>query len=113
MPQVTIAVGRNVSTEDGPVPMSDTDWDSFRDDVLWSAGIIGDPAPVTSSTAYFTVRGTSFSPRWRSEETYIVGADVDPSDLQFLRDTLSNLAAKYRQDAIALTIGDPEFVTAS
>jgi len=104
MKTITVSIGRNV----GRVRMHDEDWNDFQLDLRTALERL-DVEP------YFT--GTGFGP-WHDldllEESFtIVGGLPDEAPRVDLVHELSRLAFVYSQEAIALTIGDTLFATAS
>lgn len=99
---MTVSIGRNV----GNVPMSAERWESFTTDVLRN---------VRSNTAhiYFVGFGNG---EWNDsgEESFtVVSSSPTESALCAIAVSLSLFAEAYGQDAIALTIGETEFVQAT
>lgn len=98
---VTISAGRNV----GAAPMSAKAWQSFRDDIALA---------IYDAHGEIFVRDARSRGEWEGIEedsaTYVAGVPRDY--LPHIRDSLAYLARIYRQDAIALTVGETEFVQA-
>lgn len=98
MSTATITFGRNVDGE----PMSATAWEGFHAAVLAVLNRLD--ATVLSDATY--------TGSWEgvTEDAAIVLCEVEPTNS--LRDALAGLARIYAQDAIGLTVGEGELVTA-
>lgn len=100
MATVTVSIGRNV----GSVPMSDEAWQNFGHAV---GALLGRCSIVYVSAA--ESRG-----EWEgiAEDSRTWVAECTEHDAGYVREGLRALAAEFRQDAIALTIGSTELVGA-
>lgn len=102
-----VTIGRNV----GSAPLNDLRWSLFQDDVKECVTVIFGPADIESVHI-----GTG---EWEGvpEESAIVSFihfEFDPVDivnhLQWLKDALSEVALRFGQDTIALSVGASELV---
>ena len=100
MPNITIAIGRNV---DGK-PMVQHDWDRFRQRT-------GQAVRYYGGEVHANVTGTSLSETWGTEEAFWLAASISEDGLADLREELAFLAKEFGQDAIAVTTGTTTFVT--
>jgi len=101
-----VSLGRNVTTDDGTGPMSEGDWHAFVGAVRIAVEAWAGPVcSVTFGTGYY---------EGKAEETAIIVGETNPRgvDERCLRLTLAALARVYRQDCIALTVANPEFIAA-
>lgn len=101
---IYVSIGRNLGAVAGPAqgtPLSTDDWQTFRD--LTRLALARHAGPILS-----TADGLGF---WegRSEDTYILVGAGDTVTHE-LAEALRVLAYRYRQDAIAVTVGAPTFV---
>lgn len=106
---VYVSIGRNVG-DDGP--MDDAEWSAFRSDVV----------DILTGAGYRTVSACEGFGEYAGarEACAVIVADDNgwiaaPSGaviLASVRDALAWTAHRYGQDAIALTIGAPEFIGA-
>lgn len=97
--QVTVSIGRNI----GDQPMSSDQWSAFRFALL---------DVLDKGEHLFTTSGRSHS-RWGDEDSLTVAVDVLEEQIPAIRSALAQLAADYQQQTIALTIADPEFISAT
>ena len=90
----TITIGRNV----GRVPMNNKQWSFFQFDVRSIAEKLG--------TVYFA--GGSFAGSWKGvkEDNYTVVYSLVVGEIPRLKRKLTTLKRTYKQESIALTIGD-------
>ena len=105
MRTVTVTIGRNVGTD----PLPAEDWNDF---------VFGTRRAVEVVTSELWAQGPSRG-SWDgvSEDAFFfygpVAAmtdDVVPALIRHLRALLSVLATRYRQEAIGLSVGEPELV---
>jgi len=100
MINVTVAIGRNVGDE----PMTSRLWRAFQGDVQDALQACGHE-PVFMAK----YQGTG---RWqgRTEHSVMLSASFDASvDSEALAEALGVIARRYRQDAVALTVGELRF----
>ena len=120
MYSITVTIGRNAPVLDPTLaqydeatgerivaPMSDVQWATFEDEVqeLLSRATDG---------AIETHRGVGVWGGVVEESTKVTLLVDNPLNVNvgYIRVNLADLARKYQQDAIALTIGESELVTA-
>jgi hypothetical protein len=99
-------IGRNV----GDVPMNRYDWEGFRLELQAIVVDIEDLSPYGLIVTYGDVTGY-----WDDvvEDSYTLTlANVSRAAYDHHRPRLEALARKYRQDAIAVTIGNVDLISA-
>jgi hypothetical protein len=100
---VTATIGRNV----GSTPLSDEGWDDFKRETADHLGALLKPSLT------FTYEGSG---EWDgvAEDSAIIVlvATQYTTDLVNVRAVLADLCKRYEQDAIALTYGNGELVSA-
>ena len=64
------------------------------------------------AVVHFSGAGTGYSEEWGTEPAHTFVASMDSDRLPVLRDFLAIDADEYHQDAIGLTVGTFELVTA-
>lgn len=96
----TIGFGRNIGST--PDKLTDEEWSSFRDDVLRAVHESG-------GEVIFVGTGDGIWQGVREEAACVVFLGGNASSLL---DRLSTLAIRYRQDSIAITEGETEFIQA-
>lgn len=98
MAAIVVSIGRNVDD----VPMDTDTWDAFKGETMWAA-------QATAETIYSRSEGVG---TWegKREDTYVVTFEARDYNLPRLREKLGKLAARYGQDAIALTVGTTDLV---
>jgi len=102
MYQVTVTIGRNVDNSFMPI----VEWAKFQDDV---AGILEELSNFNCEPEIHIGTGT-----WNGvvEESAKISILVDsaPVDIVTLKKNIETLRDKYKQDAIALCIGNSELI---
>ena len=98
---VTISAGRNI----GATPMGPDAWSQFRADIAQA---------IHDAHGEIFVNDARSRGEWEgvAEDSATFVASVPRDYLTRVRDSLAYLARTYRQDALALTVGATEFVTA-
>ena len=101
---VSVTIGRNVGT----TPMSDVRWATFEDEVseYLSSGMQSD-----DTLEIHRGRGIWDGVEEESTKITLLTNSTLPYGTIGLREFLSDLARRYDQDAIALTVGESELVT--
>jgi hypothetical protein len=105
---VTISIGRNAQSQDDPGdqrPLDGHHWESFKAQVRTLL------TEVVDGTVHVDRARSTGLWAGRVEESATFVANIPQSALATLRAGLRLLAATWGQDAIALTIGQTEFVT--
>lgn len=99
---VTVSIGRNVGPADA---LNDDDWLTFRAEVAFILG-----QTIGKADTHHSGSGV-----WngRTEESVIYSVFTPKPYLKALTDQLAALAEYFRQDTIAVTIGQPLFVAAA
>jgi hypothetical protein len=82
--------------------MADHEWRDFRAATR--------AAVESAGTVYFFGDGLGVYGDEFEESHTVVGQARDEEALDKLRETLTRLASRYRQEAIALTVGEVEFL---
>ena len=100
MAPVSISIGRGGGERMLPLG----EWRRFIRDVSDAVAAYGDDTYVNGAASVGVWDGVREASR-----TYV--ADVDAVNLDGLRERLVTLAGRYRQDAIALTIGETALVS--
>lgn len=100
---VVIGIGRGRPQDDNYIA-DVTRWHAFRGDVHGIAREWG--------TVNATNHGETFSQGWGTEQGFWVAATIPADTLPTLRSALRHLATYWRQDAVALTVGATELVSA-
>ena len=100
MATVTVSIGRGGGERMLPLG----EWRRFIRDVSDAVAAYGDDTYVNGAASVGVWDGVREASR-----TYV--ADVDAVNLDGLRERLVTLAGRYRQDAIALTIGETALVS--
>jgi len=97
----TISIGRNVGT----APMSGDAWQRFQADVRLA---------LTECGATIYVDAARSVGEWEGvlEDSCTFVASLPVANLAHLDDDLAYLTRVYRQDAIAVTLGETQFVSA-
>lgn len=107
-PTITIAIG-TPHVSDGPGYLTDDQWLSFRDTLKHEAHILAESGTLHfrgEGIGQYVSGGTTYE-----ELSYSVTFTLDDGiSLDQIRRWLSDLARRYRQECIALTIGATEFV---
>ena len=100
MNTITITIGRNV----GDVPLDDHRWAGFRNDIQ---------TVLSNHYAEVYVNAAAGRGTWEGveEENATWVASVDTAFIPGVRARLKYMADLYKQDAIALTVGDTALVT--
>lgn len=101
MATVTVSIGRNV----GDQPMNDTDWQNF-------ISAVGASVKRDAKAVYVDAAASRGEWEGIGEDSRTWVADIDEWDLGALRGSLKEWARIFRQDAIALTVGQTELVGA-
>lgn len=109
-PTIIISIGTPYES-DGPGYLNEDEWLNFRDDLKSEARILADGGTLHfqgEGTGQYVSGGTTYE-----ELSYSVVFTLDDGiPLDQVRRWLSDLARRYRQECIALTIGATEFVEA-
>lgn len=92
---VTITVGRNIGTE----PMHDCEWDELRTDLRALLARLGATVHVDCAAGRGTWDGIE-------EENVTTVAGLDAGALDALATGVATLRDRFRQDAVAMTIGE-------
>lgn len=101
MSTVTLSIGRNIGAD----PMPAEDWTTFR-------AYLNLAAVECGLDVVFTGTGAGIWQGEISEDAHtVVGLTTDATDLEELARSLGQLARAYRQDAIAMTVGETTLVT--
>lgn len=101
----TITIGRNV----GDVPMPDEQWHAFQQDVNSIIGNVADPGGFFERHTGIGV--WSLAPEQSHKQAFGQDEPLTDLDLHNVRVNLAELARRYQQDAIALTIGQSELIS--
>jgi len=98
---ITVSAGRNI----GAQPMGPDAWAQFRADIAQA---------IHDAQGEIFVHDARSRGEWEgvAEDSATFVASVPRDYLPHVRDGLAYLARLYRQDALALTVGATEFVTA-
>lgn len=103
MHAVTVSFGRNIGAD----PMPAADWRRFRTKVRRA---LVDACPDAVLETHHGV-GVWDGVREQSCKVTALAGDLAPTALGRLHSALGELAAAFRQDAIAVTVGRSELVT--
>lgn len=108
-----ISIGRNVSIVRNvrPMPMDIQRWQNFQTEILTLAKECG-------TAVYFKGVGTGVYDGIEEESFTVIGEmrGVGPilaMNVDFMRQDLADIAARFSQEAIALTFAEPEFIKAT
>lgn len=97
---VVVSIGRNI----GDTPMHIDGWDTFRSEVF-------DAVEKACSTIHFFGDGYGVYEGHEEESYTVIGTLADEYDMSLYRDCC-DLASKWFQDSIAITIGTTAFAPA-
>ena len=106
MNTITITVGRNVPTAGRPIEMDAETWGNFQGDIDFLLFALAGEVYVRAALGRGEWHGVG------EDNATWVAAVMDDRDLPKIEQGLEQLAAKYKQDAIAFTVGKTTLVTA-
>lgn len=98
---MTVSIGRNI----GNSPMSQAMWEGFTSSVLRNIR-------SNTSAIYFVGFGTGIYEGATEESFTVVSSNPTESALCAIRVSLSLLAHAFKQDSVALTVGETQIVQA-